>query len=300
MSRGLGRILHKLSKQKVTWTHRMCGLVCLSLFCLLPIVTYAQVCSQWKEAARAGSLKAQLQEESGIAASRRFSGRLYHINDSGDAGNFYITQMDGSDIDAVRVAGFKPEDTESLSLGPCPAKGAAENSCLYIGDIGDNDKKRKSVEVAVIDEVQNFPQPVKPRALLTFRYPDGAHDAESMAVHPDGTIYILTKENPAKLFKAPPGESSQPRLLTAVTTLNAGSAPTDMAFSDDGTRLLVLTYTDAVEFTMDFKQPQHIPLEFLQQQESVTYLPGSRSFLYSTERLIALLPQWLMRVDCAN
>jgi hypothetical protein len=62
--------------------------------------------------------------------------------------------------------------------------------------------------------------------------------------------------------------------------------------------LLVLTYTDAVEYTMDLKQQQKIRLDFLQQQESVTYLPGSRSFIYSTERLLPLLPQWIMRVDC--
>jgi hypothetical protein len=71
-----------------------------------------------------------------------------------------------------------------------------------------------------------------------------------------------------------------------------------MAISDDGSRLLVLTYTDAVEYSMDLKERQKIRLDFLQQQESVTYLPGSRSFIYSTERLVPLLPQWIMRMDC--
>ena len=72
------------------------------------------------------------------------------------------------------------------------------------------------------------------------------------------------------------------------------------ADSDDGTRLLVLTYADAFEYSMDFKDRQKIPLTYLQQQESVAYLPGSRSFIYTTERLLPFLHQWIMRVDCAD
>jgi hypothetical protein len=60
----------------------------------------------------------------------------------------------------------------------------------------------------------------------------------------------------------------------------------------------VLTYTDAVEYSFDFKQQQKIRLNFLQQQEDVSYLPGSRSFLYTTEQLLPGLPQWIMKVDC--
>jgi len=41
-------------------------------------------------------------------------------------------------------------------------------------------------------------------------------------------------------------------------------------------------------------------LNFLQQQEGVTYLPGSRSFVYTTEQLLPTLPQWIMRVDCVE
>jgi hypothetical protein len=86
--------------------------------------------------------------------------------------------------------------------------------------------------------------------------------------------------------------------LTLSKTVDAGRPPTDMAISDDGKRLLVLTYVDAVEYSMDFKEEQKIHLNFLQQQESVAYMPGSHSFLYSSEQLLPSLPQWIMRVDC--
>jgi hypothetical protein len=133
---------------------------------------------------------------------------------------------------------------------------------------------------------------------LTLRYPDGAHDAESIAVHPTGTLFILTKEHPARLFKAALEPAQQ--MLEMVTTLDTRHAPTDMAISDDGKRLMVLTYQEAVEFTMDFKEPSKVPLTFLQQQESLAYLPGGRSVVYTTERLFAQLQQPIMKMECSS
>jgi hypothetical protein len=263
---------------------------------MLPMVAQGQNCKIWKEAIHNGDLPSQLREASGMAASRKFPGRLYHINDSGDSGTFYITGMDGKGAEAIRVMDFEPRDTEALSLGPCP--GDQRSSCLYLGDIGDNNRRRNFTEIAVVEEKQSFQSTVNARQRLKLRYPDGPHDAESMAVHPNGAIFILTKEKPARLFRANPRLAEQ--TLTAVTTIDVESAPTDMAISDDGMRLLVLTYADAFEYGMDFKEHQKIPLTYLQQQESVAYLPGSRSFLYTTERLLPFLHQWIMKVDCGD
>ena len=294
MSRGLRLILHIFSIEKVTAIQGIYRTAGFFLIGLLPTTADAQLCKQWSEAVRIGELQVQLTEASGLAASRQFPGRLYHINDSGETGKFFITGMDGKDTRSVRINDFEPEDTEALSLGPCPGKDSI--SCLYLGDIGDNDVKRKSIEIVVVDEVRNFSPTVKARSRLKLLYPDGPHDAESMAVHPNGDIYILTKENPARLYKANPNAVLQ--TLTPVITLQPGGRPTDMAISDDGMRLLVLTYMDAVEYSMDFKQQQKIRLNFLQQQEGVAYLPGSRSFIYSTEQLLQGLPQWIMKVNC--
>jgi hypothetical protein len=294
MSRVLRLILHNFSIEKVTTIQGIYRSVCLCLICLFSTPANAQSCSQWKEAVQIGELKVRLEEASGVAASRQFPGRLYLINDSGSPGDFYVTGMDGANPRAVRIAGFEPKDTEALGLGPCP--GSRRGACLYIGDIGDNDKKRSSIEIVVVDEMQNFPQTVTSRSRLQLRYPDGSHDAESMAVHPNGTIFILTKERPARLFKT---SSPLQSTLASVTALDLETVPTDMAISDDGTRLLVITYSDAAEYSMDFKRQQKIRLTYLQQQETVAYLPGSRSFIYTTERLLPGLPQWILRMDCA-
>jgi hypothetical protein len=262
---------------------------------LLAESTTAQLCRQWGDAVRIGELPPQVRESSGIAASRRYPDRLYHINDSGDGGRFYITRLDGSNLQPVNVAGFRARDPEALGLGPCP--GSAARSCIYIGDIGDNRRRRKTIEVVAIEERERFDVTATPIARFTLRYPDGPHDAESMAIHPDGTLFILTKESPARLYNAKLDVAEQ--ALAAVTTLDTGTPPTDMALSDDGLRLIVLTYKSAAEFAMDFKQQRSIALLSLPQQESVTYLPGSRSFVFTTERVM-LLPQPIMRGGCVR
>src|SRR5215467_3095393 len=151
---------HNFSIKKVRIPGVSRSAICLGLLLLLLDSTiHAQVCRQWKEASHIGDLQAILHEASGVAASRNFPGRLYHINDSGDTGRFYITPMEGKPTQIVNVAGFDPVDVEAISLGPCPGTG----SCLYVGDIGDNNRNRKSVQIAVVEEVQNFPGTVKMR-----------------------------------------------------------------------------------------------------------------------------------------
>jgi hypothetical protein len=257
---------------------------------------HSQLCQDWDKSGLIGELPPQLRESSGIAASRQYPNRLYHINDSGDVGRFYVTTLDGKQLQAVRIAGFTPRDTEALSLGPCPA--LAQRSCVYLGDIGDNSRRRNTIEVVGVEELQRFDGTVAATARLTLRYPDGPHDAESMAVHPDGTLFILTKERPARLFRARVNVTQQ--TLEQVTTIDAGGPPTDMAVSDDGTRAIVLTYKGAVELSIDFNERHSIPLLSLLQQESLTYLPGGRSFVFTTERTFAAQPQPIMRQDCRS
>lgn len=270
--------------------------VLLSLVTFLPLSVEAQLCRQWTDGVRIGELTPQLKESSGLAASREYPDRLYHINDSGDAGRFFMSRLDGSGLQTVPIAGFKPSDIEALSLGPCP--GQTRRSCIYVGDIGDNRGRRKTVEIVAVEEMQSFAGSAKAVARVTLRYPDGPHNAESMAVHPDGTLFILTKERPARLFRTRL-DSPQPT-LEAVTSLDPGNVPTDMAISDDGSRLIVLTYKEAVEFGMDFKEQHRIALLSLPQQESVAYLPGSRSFIFATERVIPLQPQPVMKLECSS
>src|SRR5438093_445013 len=158
----------------------------LALFSFQSISPFA---CHWGKPAEVGLLEKQIDEASGLAISRKIPDRVYHINDSDATGRFFVTNATGRNTRTVYVTGFQPKDTEDLAIGSCDTT----TDCLFIGDIGDNKRVRRDIEIIVIEERADFPAEVGIRNRVHARYPDAPHDAESMAVHPDGDIYILTK-----------------------------------------------------------------------------------------------------------
>lgn len=145
-------------------------------------------------------LPAELDESSGVAASRTRPGVLWTHNDSGGEPVVYAVGYDGALRGAVRVGGARNRDWEDIALGPCPA-----GECLYIADIGDNSAKRDEVTVYRIPE----PDPgsdasAAPAEQLRFRYPGGARDAEAVFVLPTGDLYVIAKgrREPQTLFRS--------------------------------------------------------------------------------------------------
>ncbi len=273
-------------------------------------------CSTWASAAEIGALDHEaIPEASGLEVSSRFPDRLYHINDSGDSGRFFVTARDGSGTRIVRIEGFEPSDTEDIAIGQCPAGGG---SCLFIADVGANVGMRNSLEVVVIEEQEQYPETVIPLFRFRFRYPEGPGDAEAFAVHPNGDIFIITKRanylmltaSASQIFRIPRLTWVDPSAgvivaehigeldLTAISSDRfSGSLPTALDIYDDGSRFLVLTYVNAFEFYFDLTEAplpettemvrgrdyNQIELVPLAQQESVAYVPRSEDFLYETE-----------------
>src|SRR5687768_3436662 len=112
----------------------------------------------------------ELPEASGVAISRRVPGRLWAHNDSGRA---LLVALDarGAIKGQVQIAGITIDDWEALAVGPCPA-----GSCLYVGDIGDNNGKRKRITVHRAAEPADGEASVSVSETFHATYPDGVHD----------------------------------------------------------------------------------------------------------------------------
>ncbi|MCH7615514.1 MAG: hypothetical protein IH978_07250 [Nitrospinae bacterium] len=304
-------------------------------------VSFGATCQQWGPGTPIGRLDtSKISEASGLSASQRFPNRLYHINDSGGGAYFYLTDLYGNNTQSVRIAGFPNSDAdfedgyypdfEDIGVGPCDT----HSHCLFIGDIGDNSKfdespTRKNIVILIIEEEKKFSKVVVPKHRITVVYPDGPHNAEGLAVHPNGNLFIVTKEydllrwesSSAKLFKLHRtqweknqnqvqsltfvGEIDVPALMGPDSDLWDGMV-TAFDIASDGNSFLLLTYGGAIEFFIDLSTPDlSLPQKFMEgrdyrlldlkvlpQQEGIGYLPGSRSFIYGTElgsRLFRLL-----------
>ncbi len=284
---------------------------------LLSTTSFA-VCQKWSEPEVIGSLDTNLiNESSGIAISKNYNNRMYHINDSGSKSHFFTTTVNGGNTKKVVINDYKPYDMEDLAVGEC-----GPENCLYIADIGDNRKKRDHLTIVGIKELKSFKNSVTPLFKLKLKYPQLKYDAESFIVHPNGDLFVLTKivddknrrAMPAKLFKVEKsvvetainkGEHSATLREVAVFDLPYqlynynlwGRIPTAMDISSDGTKLLILTYSAVFEFNINLintkefnmrnldpkKDYRIISTKDLFQQEAISYHDNERELIYTTE-----------------
>lgn len=175
----------------------------------------------------------QLTEASGIAASRKNVGVLWAHNDSGDSNRIYAFNQQGTHLGIYAIAGATNRDWEDIAVGPGPIN---ENQYIYIGDIGDNNGTYNLKYVYRILE-PNVSGNQNPKDTLlsnvdkiTFQYPDGKRDAETLMVDPlTKDIYIVSKREDSVrvyLLKYPQSLTQTITALNVVTlSLKGGQNP---------------------------------------------------------------------------
>ena len=186
-----------------------------------------------------------LSEASGVAVSRRMPNRLWMHNDSG-APVVFAVDASGSVQGRVRLTGAAVEDWEALAVGPCD-----NGSCLYVGDIGDNNARRKRITVYRLPEPEALSGSAAVTDVFHAVYPDGAHDAETLLVGGDGRLHIVTKgeTGPVAIYRFPAQMSSgSTATLERVGAAGSGktgeeSRITDGAISADGEWAVLRTKT---------------------------------------------------------
>lgn len=203
------------------------------------------VCDLYQSVTENGAIESpDLVEASGIAASRTTPGVLWSHNDSRGSARLYAFTQTGEDLGAHDVPGGFALDWEDMSAGPGPN---GDGAYLYVGDIGDNFGIRDGIvtvyRVPDIDPTQldgSFPESVA----LTYRYPDGSHNAEALFVDPvDPALFLVTKDaDQASIFRGSlePSDGPIDLALVSMVFLDAEVSGADM--SADATTLAFRGY----------------------------------------------------------
>jgi hypothetical protein len=131
-------------------------------------------------------------EGSGVAVSRAVPGRLWVHNDSGKP-ELLALDYRGAVTGRLAFTGASVRDWEAIAVGPC---GTA--SCLYVGDIGDNNARRDQITIYRAPEPDDASGSVAADAFHA-RYPDGPRNAEALLVGADGRLYVVTKGDTAPI-----------------------------------------------------------------------------------------------------
>jgi len=271
------------------------------LFLIFGSLSLLSACHAMPQNADAAQSRIQIDEASGLTQSTQHPGLFWTHNDSRNFFDPIPTEPVLFAIDAqgtlhgeLWLEGVKPYDWEAISH--FRSKG---ESYLLIADIGDNNAKRKrGIRLHAVKEPKTISAKMiqKPAWTLELRYPDGARDAEAIAVdEQDNTIYLLSKrDDKPQLYRAelPNGRNSSQmlRLLGSISSLDAPvettepgdlrvlpftHQPVDMAFAPDRSEVAILSYAHIYIYP---RSPQQSWLAALQGPPRVIHLPGARQY----------------------
>lgn len=270
-------------------------------------------CSMFGSATSAGPVPAKLPELSGLAASARYPHTLYAHNDSGDTARFFAIS-DHAELQAeIDLAGAMATDWEDIAVGPCPT-----GSCVYLGDIGDNNSRR--VQYVIFRAAEPDPLPTDGSAITTaferlpFVYPDGPHNAETLLVHPaTGRIFVVTKISGAsgRVYELPlPPTPNTVATLAFVTTVSLPASAgliTSGKFHPCADRMLLRTYGGVYQFmrpsgspleAIFTATPSMVPFAVEIQGEAVTYSFDGTGYFTSSETVSGSPAAVLSTVSC--
>ena len=214
-------------------------------------------------------------ESSGLALSVRHPHTVWTANDSGDSGRIFAVDTRTGRTTGVHTYGAPVRDVEALAVTP--------QGRVLVGDLGDNAGDRSVVRIFWFDE-PDLGQTSGGWASWELEYPDGPHDAESLAVDPrTSRVYVVTKGATGAVYALPPEPSR--RGVNRLTRV--GPAPaiaTDAVFLADGSGLLVRTYTRVVR--LDSGTFREVGADFLplqRQGETIALAPGGGRLLVGSE-----------------
>jgi hypothetical protein len=266
-----------------------------------------------------------ISEASGIAASRRRADVLWVINDGGNGPLIYAVGLDGSDCGHVSIRNARNQDWEDLA-----AFVVNRTAFLLIADCGDNENRRKSCVLYIVEEPRVGPAGIVEKASLEWSwrieyvYADGPRDCEGVAVDVQHReILLLTKRTePPFLYSLPLTLTQSDKVQTARTVTRVSgipkptaeelredpllgrfrSQPTALDLSQDGTLIAILTYKQA--FLFDRRSNESWPQVFgrapvplviprIRQAEALCFSTDGGSLLMTSEKL----PAPLYRLD---
>lgn len=240
-------------------------------------------------------------QASGLAAARTEDEVYFTHDDNKGVAELYLIRGDGSFLVTQTIEGAVNEDWEDIAPGPCPATVDAEH-CLWIGDIGDNEKLRASIDVWVVRESTAASATA---VRCSFIYPEGKkRDAEALFVAPDGTLRIVTKDyDGAKVFSAatPKCDGGAPQTLVEETEIALEERVTGAAMNPEGTAVVLRgennkawTWTGCTLSLND--PPTDVNLGTQPKGEAVTF--ANDGSLVSTSEIIKNEPFRLWRTRC--
>lgn len=241
----------------------------------------------------------EVNESSGLAASRCQENVFWTHNDSGHKSEIFALDATGKNLGKWMVSGAKSDDWEDIAL----FRDARGECFLYIGDIGNNSRKRGELTIYRVKE-PNVSEKIfitETAEAIKVTYPEFRHDAETLMIHPvSGDIYILSKRmsGAAAVYKLKSGyDLMKTNTLEKIADFAVPAIPngflTGGDIAPDGRRVILCDYFNAYEIVLpaDAKnfdeiwkeKPKIVRLGTREIGEAVAYAADGKSIYATSE-----------------
>lgn len=255
-----------------------------------------------------GKIKSnEIDESSGIVASRCNRNVFWTHNDSGDKAFIFAIDQTGDKLATFQVKDAKNIDWEDIAT----LKTTGGECFLYLGDIGNNNLGKNELTIYKVKEPpvsgetnssRENPLETESAEAIRFSYPDPPHNAETLLVHPTtGDIYILSKEpsKPSGIYKlAVKNISDGVNKLEKIGEYTVPAVPygllTGGEISPDGQHVVLCDYQAGYEIALPagdknfddiWKQrPAKIELGKREQGEAICYGLDGNSIYATSEK----------------
>ncbi len=147
-----------------------------------------RACTSFAPGVVVGHLPPELEEVSGLVASRTHPGVLWALEDSGNKAELYALDIDGALLATIRLS-VPNVDWEDLAIAPC-----GEADCLYVADVGDNNLVRDGVQLYRLNEppIADGTATVE---TIHIRYAGGPQNVEAVVVDANGAATLFSKRS---------------------------------------------------------------------------------------------------------
>ena len=239
----------------------------------------------------------RLNEVSGIDNSK-LNGEVFWLhNDSGDSAQIFAIDGNGKHLGRFMLDGVENRDWEDIAVGPGPDDG---QSYIYIGDIGDNSALYKLKYIYRIAEPRldftkiPYDSIIQNVATITYQYPDGARDAETLLIDPlTKDVFVISKrEESVCVYVLSYPQSTESIIIPEhiatlpITQLTAGD------ISDSGMKIILKNYEEIYSWSRNpnqsmkdvfSKNPDRLPYIVEPQGEAICWSNDEKGYFTVSE-----------------
>ncbi|MBX2964791.1 MAG: hypothetical protein KF845_01510 [Cyclobacteriaceae bacterium] len=249
-----------------------------------------------------------IDEASGLVASRINPGMLWTHNDSGDKPRIFLIDSLGRYTATGWLNGITNRDWEDIALGGGPLP---DKTYLYIAEIGDNLARHPHKVIYRIEEplfTGDTVFHIDEVDSIRFVLPDGARDAEALMIDPQTKdLYIFSKREPAVNLYRLPYPQSTTEIITAEKVLEKLPFTLIVAadWSADGKEILIKNYQQVYYWQREQHEPVTdvlrrspgiLPYHEEPQGESITFAVNGNGYYTLSERAKGVKPALMFYV----